>query len=140
MTHSHHSSSAEGHLACFPFLEVTSALVTGTAARRAEGGTGKQTVTSFTHFPRSGVTGSHGRFISSILRILLSYFQNGWITLQPHQQRMRVLFPTTSPAFVGGCFVDLCNSYWGKKGRKNNTNLVSKKNIQILGNIVANEP
>ena len=59
---------------------------------------------SFRYIPRSGITGSKGKFIFNFLRYLYTAFRSGYSSLHSHQQCMRVPLPSQLRQHL---FVDL---------------------------------
>jgi hypothetical protein len=49
---------------------------------------------------------------SFFLMNLQNYFHSGYTNLHSHQQRMRIPFCTSSPAFIVVCFLGECHSSW----------------------------
>ena len=83
-------SSVNGHLGCFhvPALVNSAAMNNGLQVSFS--------VLVFSGYvPSSGIAGSHGGFIPSVLRSLHSVFHSGCISLHSHQQYKGIPFSHT---------------------------------------------
>ena len=82
-------SSIDGHLGCFCIL----AIVNNAAINiRVLMFFWISVLGSFRHIPRSGTTGSKGRYISNFLRSLHTAFHSGCTSVHSHQECNRVPF------------------------------------------------
>lgn len=65
------------------------------------------------HIPRNGRGRSYGRFIDHFLRTLHTDFHSGFSSLEFHQHRAMVPFPTLPAASAVSCFGDF---YYSEEG------------------------
>jgi hypothetical protein len=79
-------SSVEGHLGSFQLL----AIINVAAMNIVEHVPLLQVGVSFEYMPRNGIAGFSGSTISNFLRNRQTDFQSGCITLQSHQQLLKV--------------------------------------------------
>ena len=99
MYHNFIHSSVNGHLGCFHVLAIVSSV-----AMNNEIHVSFSTLVSSGYMPRSGITGSCGGFIPSVLKNLHTLFHSGYINLHSHQQYKSI--PFSSHLFKDLFFVD----------------------------------